>query len=43
MSVGGNPSTNNSTQNGLNVFDFDGNGDYLQSTTYSTQVSSGNH
>ena len=43
MSVGGNPATNNSTQNGLNVFDFDGSGDYLQSTTYSTQVSSGNH
>ena len=43
MSVGGNPLTNNSTQNGLNVFDFDGSGDYLQSTTYSTQVSSGNH
>ena len=43
MNVGGNPLTNNSTQNGLNVFDFDGSGDYLQSTTYSTQVSSGNH
>ena len=43
MSVGGNPTTNSSTQNGLNVFDFDGNGDYLQSTSYLTQVSSGNH
>jgi len=43
MSVGGNPLTNSSTQNGLNVFDFDGNSDYLQSTTYSAQVSSGNH
>ena len=43
MSVGGNPVTNSSTQNGLNVFDFDGNGDYLQSTTYRAQVSSGNH
>ena len=43
MSVGGNPATNNSTQNGLNVFDFDGNGDYLQSTAYRAQVSSGNH
>jgi len=43
MSVGGNPATNNSTQNGLNVFDFDGGGDYLQSTTYSAQVSNGNH
>jgi hypothetical protein len=43
MNVGGNPVTNSSTQNGLNVFDFDGNSDYLQSTTYSAQVSSGNH
>ena len=43
MSVGGNPATNNSTQNGLNVFDFDGGGDYLQSTAYRAQVSSGNH
>ena len=43
MSVGGNPNTNNATQNGLNVFVFDGNGDYLQSTAYRTQVSSGNH
>lgn len=42
MTVGGTPTTGN-TQNGLNVFDFDGNGEYLQSTTYSTQVSSGNH
>ena len=32
-----------STQNSLNVFDFDGSGDYLQSTTYEAQVSSGNH
>lgn len=43
MTVGGNPVTNSSTQNGLNVFDFDGAGDYLQSTTYSAQASSGNH
>ena len=43
INVGGNPITNSSTQNGLNVFDFDGNSDYLQSTTYSAQVSSGNH
>ena len=34
MTVGGDVVTNSSTQNGLNVFDFDGNGDYLQSTTY---------
>ena len=44
MSVGGNTTTNVNTQNGLNVFDFDGSGDYLQGTTYSAQVSSGgNH
>jgi hypothetical protein len=47
MDIGGNPVTNSSTQNGLNVFDFDGN-DYLQSggnnsQTYRSQVSSGNH
>ena len=43
MTVGGDVVTNSSTQNGLNVFDFDGSGDYLQSTTYASQVSSGNH
>ena len=43
MTVNGNPQTNAVTQNGLNVFEFDGNGDYLQSTTYEAQVSSGNH
>lgn len=44
MTVNGNPVTNSTTQNGLNVFDFDGSSDCLQSTTYSTQVSgSGNH
>jgi hypothetical protein len=43
MTVAGNPLTNSSTQNGLNVFDFDGNSDYLQSTSYESQVSSGNH
>ena len=32
MTVGGDVVTNSSTQNGLNVFDFDGNGDYIQST-----------
>jgi len=42
MTVGGTPTTGN-TQNGLNVFTFDGNGEYLQSTTYEAQVSSGNH
>ena len=43
MTVGGTPRTNVNLQNGLNVFDFDGSGEYLQSTTYSAQVSSGNH
>ena len=47
ITVGGNPVTNSSTQNGLNVFDFDGS-DFLQSggtnsQTYRPQVSSGNH
>jgi hypothetical protein len=42
LTVGGTPTVGN-TQNGLNVFDFDGNNEYLQSTTYSPQVSSGNH
>ena len=43
MTVAGDTTTNSSTQNGLNVFQFDGNGDYLQSTSYESQVSSGNH
>jgi hypothetical protein len=44
IEVRGNPITNSTTQNGLNVFDFDGNDDALQSTTYSAQVDgSGNH
>ena len=42
MTVGGTPTTGN-TQNGLNVFDFNGSNEYLQSTTYSIQASSGNH
>ena len=42
MTVGGTPTVGN-TQNGLNVFDFSGTDEFLQSTTYSTQVSSGNH
>jgi len=48
IEIGGNPNTNNTTLNGLNVFEFDGSGDYLQSggtisQTYKPQVSSGNH
>ena len=42
MSVGGTPTTSN-TLNSLPVFTFDGNGEYLQSTSYQAQVSSGNH
>ena len=43
LTVNGNPQTNAVTQNGLNVFEFDGGGDDLTSTTYAAQVSSGNH
>jgi len=43
ITIGSNVVTNSSTQNGLNVFDFDGNGDYLQSSTNEAQVSNGNH
>ena len=43
IDIGSNVVTNSSTQNGLNVFDFDGNGDYLQSSTNEAQVSNGNH
>lgn len=44
MFVGGTPTVSFGTLNGLNVFDFDGNGEYLQSSNqYKPQVSSGNH
>ena len=43
MNVGGTPVTNSTTLNGLNVFEFDGNNEYLQSTTNEAQVSNGNH
>ena len=43
IDIGSNVVTNSSTQNGLNVFDFDGNGDYLQSSTNEAKVSNGNH
>jgi len=43
MTVGGTPVISSDTLNSLNVFGFGGNGDYLQSTTYESQVSSGNH
>ena len=42
MTVGGTPTVGN-TQNGLNVFDFDGSNEYLQSSGYQAQASSGNH
>ena len=43
INVNGNPLTNSTTLNSLNVFDFDGDTDCLQSTTYQAQASSGNH
>ena len=42
MGILGNPTTNTSNQNGLNVFDFDGS-DSLKSTTYESFTSDGNH
>jgi hypothetical protein len=43
MSIGGNPTVITNGLNSLNVFDFDGSNEYLQSTLYRPQVSSGNH
>jgi len=44
MSIGNTPTVFTNGLNGLNVFDFDGNGEYLQSTSYSAQTDgSGNH
>lgn len=43
MSIGNTPTVVTNSLNNLNVFDFNGNGEYLQSTSYSPQVSSGNH
>ena len=40
--IGGTPTVGN-TLNSLNVFTFDGNNEYIQSTSYEAQVSSGNH
>lgn len=42
MTVGGAP-TVGTTQNGLNVFSFNGNNEFLKSNSYSYQSSSGNH
>lgn len=43
MEIGGTPVTNNMTKNFLNVFEFNGSGEYLKSTSYEAVVSSGNH
>ena len=43
MNIGNTPTVVTGGLNSLNVFDFDGNGEYLQSSTYSNQTSSGNH
>ena len=44
MSIGGNPTVITNSLNSLNVFDFDGSNEYLQSSTYSSQTDgSGNH
>ena len=43
MVVGGDPTRVTAGLNGLNVFDFSGANEYLQSSTFSPQVSSGNH
>lgn len=44
MSIGNTPTVVTNGLNSLNVFDFDGNGEYLQSTSYSAQTDgSGNH
>ena len=43
LTVGSNPVVLSNNQNGLNVFTFDGNRDYLQSSNYGAQVSNGNH
>ena len=44
MSIGNTPTVVTNGLNSLNVFDFDGSGEYLQSTSYSAQTDgSGNH
>ena len=42
MSIGSTPTVIANSLNNLNVFDFDGN-EYLQSTSYESQTTSGNH
>ena len=43
MSIGSTPTVITNSLNSLNVFDFNGSNEYLQSTGYRPQVSSGNH
>jgi len=43
MTIGNTPTVVSGGLNSLNVFDFNGSGEYLQSSTYSNQTSSGNH
>ena len=43
MSIGSTPTVVTNSLNNLNVFGFNGSNEYLQSTSYSPQVSSGNH
>ena len=43
MSIGSTPTVITNSLNNLNVFDFNGANEYLQSTAYRPQVSSGNH
>jgi hypothetical protein len=43
MSIGSTPTVIINSLNNLNVFDFNGANEYLQSTAYRPQVSSGNH
>jgi hypothetical protein len=43
MSIGNTPTVVTNGLNSLNVFDFDGNNEFIQSSSFETQVSSGNH
>ena len=43
MDIGGTPTVITNGLNSLNVFSFNGNNEYLQSSTFEQQVSSGNH
>jgi len=43
LNVNGTPTIVTNGLNGLSVFDFDGNNEFIQSSSFETQVSSGNH